>query len=86
MILTGEDFVPQEISDNTWEHFQTVATQRKEIGNGYCGTLDTEQYTARTIKFKIPIGQRLSNQVRMQGLVRCVGQGIAVAEGQQLEV
>lgn len=80
MILSGEDFVSQEMSDHTWKHFQIVTTQRKELGGGYCGTLSTGQYTVRTIKFKAPIGQKpsnpvLSDQIRMQGLIGRVASG-----------
>lgn len=38
-ILSGEDFVPQETSGNTWKHFQIAPTQREETENGYCWTL-----------------------------------------------
>lgn len=78
MILTGEDFVPQEMCDTAWKHFQIVTTQRKEIGNGHCGTLYTGQHTARTIQGTYRA--EADNQIGMQGLIRCTGQGIAVAE------
>lgn len=81
MILSGEDFVPQETSGNTWKHFQIATAQREETGNDTADhyTRDRKD-TAENHLTQAPIGQRLrnpvlNNQIRTQGVIRCVASG-----------